>query len=68
MPKQEETFSLDRKTLYALFDFYKNLYVADAMYQPCQDKPFRQHAKACLSSANIKRAITQLGDLLGESL
>ena len=63
-----QTFTLDRATLHALHDFYRNIYVADYMFKPCQDKAFRQHAKACLSSTNIKHAIEQLGEMLGETL
>ena len=63
---ENKTFAVDRATLHAALDLYKNLTAADAIFKPCQDKSFRQHMKACASAANVQRAFKVISELIGE--
>lgn len=63
-----ETFVVDRATLYAALDLYKNITAADAIFKPCQDKSFRQHMKSCIGAVNVQRAFKAIADLIGEEV
>lgn len=57
---------VEASVLEQLIDFYSNIEAADAVYKPCQDKNFRQHAKACLSAMRVEIAVKTARNLLRE--
>jgi len=62
-----KTYTLEEKDIRAIWDFYRSIYAADAIYKPCQDKAFRQYVKACLSSPNADAAFSLIGSMFGET-
>lgn len=62
------TYTLEEKEVRAIWDFYRSIYAADAIFKTCQDKAFRQHVKSCLAAPNAEAAFKHLSDMMGESL
>ena len=61
-----DTYELDKETLRNLYQLFKAVDSADAIYKPCQDKAFRQYIKDTMKAANIQKAFHSIGRMIGE--
>lgn len=62
-----KTYTLDEKDVRAIWDFYRSIFAADAIFKSCQDKAFRQHVKSCLASPNAEVAFKHVSNMVGET-
>ena len=64
----DNTITVDRRTLQKAYEFFHSLEAADAIYKSCQNTAFRQFAQQCLRAANTQAAFARLQELLGENI
>jgi len=61
-----EEILVSREAAEEILTLYRSLTAADQVYRSCQDRQFRQFARACMEAKNVEAAFRTLAEGLGE--